>query len=101
MELSNLDEEDVEDLLLAQHAVVHWLVGAVAVEPGDKIYTFFVDELIHEPGLTDTQTDPFITTDVYLTGMSFLRANCFMSTDCSRERIRVVFIARNRSGSDT
>ena len=36
-----------------------------------------------------------------LTGMLFFRANCFMSTDCSRDRMRVVFMARNRSGSDT
>ena len=42
-----------------------------------------------------------ITMATDLTGMLFLRANCFMSTDCSRDRIRVVFMALNRSGSDT
>ena len=63
MEGSNLDEEDVEDLLLAQHAVVHWLVGAVAMEPGNKSYTIFVDEFLHEHGLMDTQIDSFIITD--------------------------------------
>ena len=28
-----LDEEDVEHLLLTHHAVVHGLIGAVAVKP--------------------------------------------------------------------
>ena len=32
-----LDEEDVEHLLLAHHAVVHWLIGAVTVKPKNVI----------------------------------------------------------------